>query len=219
MHGFDMYSFSPFDVGRSLAQSFAFALLQNRLLPLNLLVSRATNCASALVAELRLQGLMADVPVPNSAESSTPEDCDPREDGQRRDAQPRWAEPDRPRRDGADRRSRDERRSRGRAREPEGDQRREHGPEERRAPSGDTGKGSKGGKKGKNKGKSKGKGKERMFSRAEVQNIVAEALDQADARRAPRFDPEDAADRCFAASTRDGSRQSSSIRCGCAPSR
>ena len=47
MHGFDMYSFSPFDVGRSLAQAFAFALLQNRLLPLNLLVSRATNCASA----------------------------------------------------------------------------------------------------------------------------------------------------------------------------
>ena len=36
MHGFDMYSFSPFDVGRSLAQAFAFALLQNRLLPLNL---------------------------------------------------------------------------------------------------------------------------------------------------------------------------------------
>ena len=30
MHGFDMYSFSPFDVGSSLAQAFACALLQKQ---------------------------------------------------------------------------------------------------------------------------------------------------------------------------------------------
>eukprot|EP00435_Cladocopium_sp_Y103_P016026 s641_g4.t1 len=139
----------------------------------------------------KLRGLMADVPVPRSAGSSTPEDCDPREERQRRDAQPRWVEKGRPRRDPDDRQSRDERRSRGRGREPERHGRREDEPHERRERSGETGKGSKGGKKGKGKpkewkpkGKGKGKSKEKMFSRAEVQSIVAEALDQADARRA-----------------------------------